>query len=56
MIGRPEALLTTNGAYIHALAAHVRRQRTTPQLLSEHLEGVRLGTKTLILLLSLIHI
>jgi hypothetical protein len=48
VIGRPEALLTTNGAYIHALAAHARRHRTTPNFLSEHLNGVRLCADVLL--------
>lgn len=49
-IGAPEELLITNGAYIHALAEHVRRHRTPHQFLYEHLNGVRLCADALILL------
>jgi hypothetical protein len=46
--GRPESLLTTNGAYIQALAAHIHRHRTAPQFLREHLNSVRLCADALI--------
>ncbi len=49
-IGLPEELLTTNGAYIRALAEHVRRHRIPHQFLYEHLNGLRLCVDALILL------
>lgn len=46
--GRPESLLTTNGAYIQALAAHTHRHRTASQFLREHLNSVRLCADALV--------
>lgn len=50
MRGAPEQLLSTNGAYIRALAAHLARHRASRQFLNEHLPGVRLCAEVLILL------
>lgn len=46
--GHAQELLAANGAYIHALAAHIRRHRAAEQFLSEHLNAVRLCTDALI--------
>ncbi|MCS6827874.1 MAG: hypothetical protein NZ553_14780 [Caldilinea sp.] len=45
-----EALLSANGAYLRALAAHHRRHRLTSQLLQEHKAAIQLCTDALILL------
>ena len=50
VIGSTEELLSTNGAYIRALMAHLHRHRAPQQYWSEQLNGVRLCADVLVLL------
>jgi hypothetical protein len=48
--GQPEHLLATNGAYLRALAAHIRRHRTTVDFLAEEMPSIQLCADALVLL------